>query len=61
VVKAIVLDVDQTRSASRWASSSLAARLLKRVSGELRKGATVTCEVTEVQENGLEVKVDHRG
>jgi small subunit ribosomal protein S1 len=59
VVKAIVLDVDQsTRSASRSASSSLAARSAKRVSGELRKGATVvTCEVTEVQENGLEVKV----
>ena len=25
--------------------------------GGVRKGATVTCEVTEVQENGIEVKV----
>ena len=47
------------RSASRSASSS--SRAIRsppsRAAGELKKGAVVTCEVTEVKEGGIDVKI----
>ena len=44
------------RSASRSASSSLRAILLAEA-GEIKKGQIVTCEVLEVKDGGLEVKI----
>ena len=49
------------RSASRSASSSSAATPSSRATagddGELKKGAIVTCEILEVKDGGLEVKI----
>ena len=44
------------RSASRSASSSSRA-IRWSPAGELKKGSVVTCEVTEVKEGGIEVKI----
>jgi small subunit ribosomal protein S1 len=62
IVKAQVLDVDVEKE-----RISLGIKQLKRdtlgeaaASGELRKGAVITCEVTGVKDSGIEVKlVDH--
>ena len=45
------------RSASRSASSSSPAIPSPKPRGELRKGAVVTCEVIEVKDGGIEVKI----
>ena len=55
-VKALVLDVDRRRSASASASSRSAAIRWSSI-GKLQEGRQVTCEVLQVQENGIEVKI----
>jgi small subunit ribosomal protein S1 len=58
VVKAIVLDVDQEKERISLGIKQLGSSPAESASaGGVRKGATVTCEVTEVQENGIEVSV----
>ncbi len=58
VVKAIVLDVDQEKERISLGIKQLDGDPMQSASaGGLRKGATVTCEITEVQENGIEVKL----
>jgi small subunit ribosomal protein S1 len=58
VVKAIVLDVDQEKERISLGIKQLGGDPMEgAASGGMRKGATVTCEITEVQENGLEVKI----
>ena len=60
MVKAIVLDVDQEKERISLGIKQLGGDPMEGASasgGIRRKGATVTCEVTEVQENGIEVKI----
>jgi small subunit ribosomal protein S1 len=58
VVKAVVLDVDQEKERISLGIKQLGGSPAESASaGGVRKNATVTCEVTEVQENGIEVKV----
>jgi small subunit ribosomal protein S1 len=58
VVKAVVLDVDQDKERISLGIKQLGGSPAETASaGGIRKNATVTCEVTEVQENGIEVKV----
>ncbi len=58
MVKAIVLDVDQEKERISLGIKQLGGDPMEgAASGGMRKGATVTCEVTEVQENGIEVKI----
>ncbi|MCR9236786.1 MAG: 30S ribosomal protein S1 [Alphaproteobacteria bacterium] len=59
MVKAIVLDVDTDKERISLGIKQLDGDPFAdaAASGELRKGAVVTCEVSEVQENGLEVKI----
>ena len=62
VVKAQVLDVDTDKERISLGVKQLSKDAIGEAvaSGELRKGATVTCEVTDVKEGGIEVKlVDH--
>src|SRR5271168_3308119 len=66
-VNAQVLDVDVEKerislgikqlSGSAPAAGAAAAAPADAVAGELKKGAVVTCEVTEVKEGGLDVKI----
>ncbi|MEO1160753.1 MAG: S1 RNA-binding domain-containing protein, partial [Pseudomonadota bacterium] len=58
MVKAIVLDVDQEKERISLGIKQLGGDPMEgAASGGMRKGATVTCEITEVQENGIEVKI----
>ena len=58
MVKAIVLDVDQEKERISLGIKQLGGDPMQgAAAGGMRKGATVTCEVTEVQENGIEVKI----
>jgi len=62
VVKAVVLDVDTEKERISLGIKQLSEDKVGEAAakGDLRKGAIVTCEVTAVQDNGLEVKiVDH--
>ncbi len=62
VVKAQVLDVDVEKERISLGIKQLSADKVGEAaaSGELRKNAVVTCEVTGVRDNGLDVKlVDH--
>lgn len=62
VVKAQVLDVDTEKERISLGIKQLSADKVgdAAAKGDLRKGAAVTCEVTAVQENGLDVKIiDH--
>ncbi|MGB7433515.1 MAG: S1 RNA-binding domain-containing protein, partial [Ahrensia sp.] len=64
MVKAIVLDVDVEKERISLGVKQLTGDAIgdAAASGELRKNAVVTCEVTAVTEGGLEVKlVDHEG
>jgi small subunit ribosomal protein S1 len=56
VVKAVVLDVDLEKERISLGIKQLDGDPMESAGG-LRRGATVTCEVTGVQENGLEVKI----
>ncbi len=55
-VKAKVLDVDVEKERISLGIKQLAGDPLESA-GELKKGAVVTCEVTEVKEGGLDVKI----
>lgn len=64
MVKAIVLDVDVEKERISLGVKQLTGDAVgdAAASGELRKNAVVTCEVTAVTDGGLEVKlVDHEG
>jgi small subunit ribosomal protein S1 len=55
-VTAVVLDVDAEKERISLGIKQLEGDPFENVAG-LKKGQTVTCEVTAVQENGLEVKI----
>ena len=56
VVKAMVLDVDMVKERISLGVKQLSGDPMEKVEG-LRKGATVTGEVTAVQDNGIEVAI----
>jgi small subunit ribosomal protein S1 len=56
-VKAIVLDVDVEKERISLGIKQLEGDPFAQASGEVRKGAVVTCEVTEVKEGGIDVKI----
>ncbi len=56
VVKAVVLDVDRAKERISLGIKQLEGDPLAKVEG-LKKGATVTAEVTAVQDNGIEVQI----
>jgi len=55
-VKAVVLDVDTEKERVSLGIKQLEGDPFAEA-GDLKKGAVVTCEVTEVKESGLEVKI----
>jgi small subunit ribosomal protein S1 len=55
-VKAAVLDVDREKERISLSVKQLQGDPMAAVQG-MRKGATVTCEVTAVQDNGIEVRI----
>jgi small subunit ribosomal protein S1 len=55
-VKAVVLDVDVDKERISLGIKQLAGDPMEKA-GDLRKGSVVTCEVLEVKEGGLEVKI----
>jgi small subunit ribosomal protein S1 len=62
IVRAKVLDVDIEKErislgVKQLASDPYQAKTAGEEGGELRKGAVVTCEVTEIKEGGIEVKI----
>jgi small subunit ribosomal protein S1 len=58
MVKAQVLDVDVEKERISLGIKQLAGDPMSQgAAGELKKGSVVTCEVTEVKEAGLEVKI----
>ncbi len=62
IVKAVVLDVDIEKERISLGIKQLSSDKVGEAaaSGELRKGAVVTCEVTAVNDNGIDVKlIDH--
>ncbi len=57
-VKAIVLDVDVEKERISLGIKQLEGDpFASEAAGDLKKGAVVTCEVTEVKESGLDVKI----
>lgn len=56
VVKAVILDVDTDKERISLGIKQLSGDPVESISG-LKKGGTVTCTITEVTENGLEVKI----
>ncbi|MCZ2328010.1 30S ribosomal protein S1 [Bartonella sp. F02] len=62
IVKAVVLDVDIEKERISLGIKQLSGDKVGEAaaSGELRKGAIVTCEVTEINDNGVDVRlIDH--
>jgi small subunit ribosomal protein S1 len=57
MVKAVILDVDVDKERISLGIKQLESDPFEDASGELKRGAIITCEITEVKENGLEVKV----
>ncbi|MGI9400314.1 MAG: 30S ribosomal protein S1 [Rhizobiaceae bacterium] len=59
MVKAVVLDVDVEKERISLGIKQVGGDPMAAAaeSGAIRKGAVVTCEVTEVKDNGLEVKI----
>ena len=59
MVKAQVLDVDSNEDGGRISLGikQLAGDPYAEASGEVRKGSIVTCEVTEVKDSGIDVKI----
>lgn len=58
MVKAQVLDVDVEKERISLGVKQLAGDPMSQgVAGEMKKGDVVTCEVTKIEENGLEVKI----
>jgi small subunit ribosomal protein S1 len=60
VVKAVVLEADAEKERISLGIKQLGGDPME-AAGGLRKGARVTCEVTDVKENGLEVKLVDSG
>ncbi len=60
VVKAVVLDVDTEKERISLGIKQLQGDPMEAL-GDIRKGAVVTCTVTGVQENGIEVSVGDDG
>ncbi|AQX19121.1 SSU ribosomal protein S1P [Bartonella sp. A1379B] len=58
-VQAVVLDVDVEKERISLGIKQLSSDKMREAaaSGELRKGATVTCEVIDINENGVDVKL----
>ena len=57
-IKAIVLDVDVEKERISLGIKQLEGDpFASESAGDLKKGAVVTCEVTEIKESGLDVKV----
>ncbi|TLP46064.1 30S ribosomal protein S1 [Cohaesibacter sp. CAU 1516] len=57
MVKAVILDVDVDKERISLGIKQLESDPFEEASGDMKRGAIVTCEITEVKENGLEVKV----
>src|SRR5689334_20657986 len=55
VVKAVVLDVDTEKERISLGIKQVAGDPMEQIQG-IKKGDTVTCEVVQVQDNGVEVK-----
>ncbi len=60
IVKAVVLDVDTEKERISLGIKQLGGDPMESL-GDIRKGAVVTCTVTGVQENGIEVSVGEEG
>jgi small subunit ribosomal protein S1 len=58
VVKAKVLDVDVEKERISLGIKQLGEDPFEQATSGLRKGSVVTCTITQVQENGIEVEVD---
>jgi small subunit ribosomal protein S1 len=56
VVKAVVLDVDTEKERISLGVKQVTGDPMEQIAG-IKKGDTVTCEVVQVQENGIEVKI----
>ncbi|GAK46327.1 30S ribosomal protein S1 [Tepidicaulis marinus] len=61
VVKAVVLDVDTEKERISLGIKQLDGDPFEAAAGELRKGATVTCTVAAIHENGIDVTVGEEG
>ncbi|GAB4227153.1 MAG: 30S ribosomal protein S1 [Methyloligellaceae bacterium] len=61
VVKAVVLEADAEKERISLGIKQLSGDPMESAGGSLRKGARVTCEVVEVKDNGLEVKLVESG
>ncbi|WP_420561972.1 30S ribosomal protein S1 [Tepidicaulis sp.] len=61
VVKAVVLDVDTEKERISLGIKQLDGDPFEAAAGELRKGATVTCTVAAIHENGIDVTVGDEG
>ena len=57
VVRAQVLDVDVEKERISLGVKQLQGDPFADVSGEVKKGTVVTCEVTDVKDNGIDVKI----
>ena len=60
VVKAVVLDVDTEKERISLGIKQLSGDPMESA-GDLRRGAVVTCEVSDVRDNGIEVKIGEQG
>lgn len=60
-VKAVVLDVDVSKERISLGIKQLGKDPFKEVSSSNKKGETVTCTVTEVNDNGIEVSIGDSG
>ncbi|RMF08355.1 MAG: 30S ribosomal protein S1, partial [Alphaproteobacteria bacterium] len=61
VVKAVVLEADAEKERISLGIKQLSGDPMESAGGSLRKGSRVTCEVVEVKDNGLEVKLVESG
>ncbi|HEX7776847.1 MAG TPA: 30S ribosomal protein S1 [Parvibaculum sp.] len=61
IVKAQVLDVDTEKERISLGIKQLGGDPMENLGDAIRKGAVVTCTVTQVQENGIEVSVGEEG
>jgi small subunit ribosomal protein S1 len=57
MVKATVLDVDVEKERISLGVKQMSGDPFAEVAGDVKKGAIVTCEVTDVKENGIDVKI----
>ncbi|HEX2430171.1 MAG TPA: 30S ribosomal protein S1 [Aestuariivirgaceae bacterium] len=56
IVKAVVLDVDTEKERISLGVKQVTGDPMEQIAG-IKKGDTVTCEVVQVQDNGIEVKI----